>query len=203
MNQRNKNITSCFLCLSLVLLSGTNHAQENQIHTQEKMKATKMDLQKKQTRQLLIEFNDILEKAAHSSESKERKLKLYSEASSFLRSMLDQKYDPSYMAPTSTPLPDSTLSSGSDPSQISDPIKRQQAIDARNVLAAKIERHNFQRDLRKELASVVLSARTVVGATGDDSEAAFQSKLEAAGLTRDQALSIMGSETAQSGAKEK
>lgn len=180
------------LILFLALLGGSIRAQDGQISNQEKMEATKKDLKQKRTRELLFEFTNAFAKTALTSESKERKLKLYSEASSFLRSMMDENYDPNYMAPTSTPLPDPSLSSGSDPAQISDPIKRQQAIDERNALAAKINMHNFQRDLRKELASIALRAKAEVGATREDDHAVVQEKLEAGGLTRDEAISILG-----------
>lgn len=180
------------LILFLALLGGSIRAQDGQISNQEKMEAAKKDLKQNRTRELLFEFADAFAKTALTSESKERKLKLYSEASSFLRSMMDENYDPNYMAPTSTPLPDPSLSSGSDPAQISDPIKRQQAIDERNALAAKINMHNFQRDLRKELASIALKAKAEVGATGEYDHAVVQEKLEAVGLTRDEAISILG-----------
>lgn len=180
------------LILCLALLGESIRAQDGKISILEKMESTKKDLKQNRTRELLFAFKGLFAKAALSSESKERKLKLYSEVSSFLRSMMDENYDPHYIAPTSTPLPDSSLSSGSDPGQISDPIKRQQAIDERNALAAKIKKHNFQRDLRKELASIALRAKAEVGATGEDAPAVVQEKLEAAGLTRDEAISMTG-----------
>jgi len=203
MNYKNQPIMAYVLILSLALLGGSIQAQDGQISIQEKMEHTKKNLKQNRTRELLFAFKDTLAKTALSSESKERKLRLYSEASSFLRSMMDENYDPNYMAPTSTPLPDPSLSSGSDPSQISDPVKRQQAIDERNALAAKIEKHNFQRDLRKELASVALRAKAEVGATGDDAPTVVQHKLEAAGLTRDEASSIVGDAVVGSGNEEK
>lgn len=192
MSKNNKKRLSYFLILFLSLLCGAIHAEENQRIVLEKMEVTKRDLKKRETRELLFTFNNVLKDVERSSESVEQKLKLYAESALFLQSMINDNYDPNFMAPTSVPLPDTSLSSGSDPNQVADPEKRKKAIEERYALAAKIEKHNFQRDLRKEISSIISSAKVAVGVTSADTITAIQSKFEAAGLTRDEALSLLG-----------
>ncbi len=115
---------------------------------------------------------------------------LYVKTIEVLRSMLRDDFDPNYMPPTSIPLPDSILSSGSDPNQIIDPKLRQQAVDARNALEEKINKHNFQRALRREMESIKQNIFTEAGINKSDSIETTNDKLKKAGLTGEQLVKL-------------
>jgi len=105
--------------------------------------------------------------------------------------LLSDDYDPSYIAPTSTPLADPTRSSGSDPNQIADPALRKKALADRNALLAKIEKHNFQRALRKEIESIRRLVFAELGMTSEMNEQTTLKNLESAGLTKEEAARLL------------
>lgn len=197
----NYNNTSKLVFVSIAVLtlhSGEILAQGDKDTTLAKINSTKKELQEKQTPELFTAYKKMLESDILTTESKQDKIKIYSEMASVVRSMIVADYDPDYIAPTSIPSHhlDPTQSSGSDPSQIADPVKRQRAIDAQKALDTKLAKHNFQRYLREQLASITLRVRAEVGVANDENAIDVQRKLEKLGLTRDEVNNIFGEATA-------
>jgi hypothetical protein len=144
-----------------------------------------------QTQAKLAEYKTSVMVASSKEQSQSKRVRLLSQASDTLRDLLSDDYDPNYIAPTSTPLADPKRSSGSDPNQIADPALRQKALDERNALLAKIEKHNFQRALRREIESIRRLVFAELEMTSEVSEQTTLKNLQDAGLTREEAARLL------------
>lgn len=143
------------------------------------------------TQAKLAEYKSSVMAASSKEQSQSKRVRLLFQASDTLRDLLSDDYDPNYIAPTSTPLADPTRSSGSDPNQIADPALRQKALDERNALLAKIEKHNFQRALRREIESIRRLVFAELEMTSEVSEQRTLKNLQDAGLTREEAARLL------------
>lgn len=183
MNTKTRIDTRYVAVSIMMLLGAVSHAQTPVHDMQKKTNEAVESLTSARSQESLFHYKKVIANQTATLKDKSDRILAYSKATKLLRGMLKADYDPTFVAPTSVPLPDPSLSSGSDPSQVVDPLKRQKAIEDSNVLAKKIAEHNFQRDLRKEIESINRKAKAEAGITDNDDSRVAVKKLMKAGLS--------------------
>jgi hypothetical protein len=181
-----------YIAISGIILFGiSSHAQTPENDMQSKVPQAEEQLVAEKTRKSLFRYKKAVASQTNMLKDKPDQIREYSKAAKLLRGMLKSSYDPTFIAPTSLPLADPNLSSGSDPSQISDPLEREKAIEASNLLAKKIAEHNFQRDLRKEMDAITQRAKLSAEITENDDKELAVKKLVKAGLSEADAATLL------------
>ena len=192
----NKLNNSRYIAISVatavsMLLGIASHAQTSEQDIQTKFLEAEEQLKSEKSQESLSHYKKMTVSQASVSKDKLDRILLYSKVNKILRGMLKSDYNPNYVAPTSMPLPDPNLSSGSDPSQIADPLKRQEAIEARNALTKRVAEHYFQRDLRKEIEVITRKAKSEAGVVDCEDKKLVAEKLIKAGLSNADAEALI------------